>query len=59
MKVRVPEVFKDTDQVRDTIEILRKDYLLRDKKEEMALADFVRVGCSNRSKQKYSRKLKT
>ena len=46
MKARVTEVFKDSDLIQEVIEILKKNYLLREKQEEMTLADFVRV-CSS------------
>lgn len=43
MKAKVPEVFKKKEIIKDVIDILKKDYLIRDKDEEIFLADFVRV----------------
>ena len=45
MKVKVPGIFKNKERVDEVMEILKKDYLLREKKEEIILADFVRVKC--------------
>lgn len=43
MKPKVAEVFKNRETVKEVIAILKKDYLIREKDEEMFLADFVRV----------------
>lgn len=43
MKVNVAPVFKDKERVSEIVEILKIEYLLRDKNQEMNLVEFVRV----------------
>lgn len=43
MKAKVAEVFKNKETIKEVISILKKDFLIREKDEEIFLADFVRV----------------
>ena len=43
MKVNVAPVFKDKERINQIMDILKIEYLLRDKNQEMNLAEFVRV----------------
>lgn len=55
MKVKVAEVFKNKETIEEVTRILKTDYLIRDKNEEMFLADFVRVACSNQQTEIFTK----